>query len=127
MRTPVSPSCDLLLDRDAHAARNLQRAGPARQGAGAVAAVVHCASPSFSRGECQYIPSQTIRTANKDTPINELLQRDTKAQLPEVLYALGMALALIQPFLAYGAYAPVSIVWFIPHRRLATAGSAQEG
>jgi putative transposase len=39
--TQVCSSCGLVLDRDEHAVRNLQRAGPARQGAVAVAAVVH--------------------------------------------------------------------------------------
>jgi hypothetical protein len=35
------------------------------------------------------------------------------------LYALGLILAFIEPLLAYGAYAMVSIMWFIPDRRLA--------
>ena len=41
VRTHVCPSCGLVLDRDANAARNIQRAGQARQGAVAVAAVVN--------------------------------------------------------------------------------------
>ncbi len=38
VRTHLCPSCGLVLDRDANAARNIQRAGHARQGAVAVAA-----------------------------------------------------------------------------------------
>ncbi len=40
-RTHVCPSCGVVLDRDANAASNLLRAGQARQGAVAVAAVVN--------------------------------------------------------------------------------------
>ena len=41
VRTQVCPHCGLVLDRDENAARTMQRAGPARQGAVAVAAVLH--------------------------------------------------------------------------------------
>jgi putative transposase len=41
VRTHVCPSCGLVLDRDANAAKNSFRAGQARQGAVAMAAVVN--------------------------------------------------------------------------------------
>ena len=41
IRTHVCPSCGLVLDRDANAASNILRAGQARQGAVALAAVVN--------------------------------------------------------------------------------------
>ena len=41
VRTHVCPSCGLVLDRDENAARNILRAGQARQGAVALAAVVN--------------------------------------------------------------------------------------
>jgi putative transposase len=41
MRTHACPHCGLVLDRDENAARNMQRAGQARQGAAAVAAAVN--------------------------------------------------------------------------------------
>jgi putative transposase len=40
-RTHVCPSCGLVLDREENTARNMQRAGQARQGAVALATVVH--------------------------------------------------------------------------------------
>src|SRR5215469_3305178 len=76
---------------------------------------------SFMAGIAYYILMQTIRNVNRDTRINELLQRDTKAKVSVALIALGMALAFIEPLLAYGAYALVLIMWFIPDRRLATS------
>jgi hypothetical protein len=54
---------------------------------------------------------------NRDTLINKVLQRDTKAKVSVALLALGMALACIEPLLAYSAYALVSIMWFIPNPR----------
>jgi uncharacterized membrane protein len=80
----------------------------------------------FMAGVAFYILTLTIRNVNKDTRINELLQRDTKGKVSVALYALGMALAFIEPLLAYGAYALVSLMWFIPDRRLAKSGDEQE-
>ncbi len=83
----------------------------------------------FLAGIAYYILTLTIRDANKDTHINELLQRDTKAKVSLALYTLGIALAFIPeplgPLCAYGAYALVSIIWFIPDRRLAKSGNRQ--
>jgi uncharacterized membrane protein len=81
----------------------------------------------FLAGIAYYILTQTIRKVNKDTPINELLQRDAKAKVSVALIALGMALAFIEPLLAYGVYALVSVMWFIPDRRFATSGNKQDG
>jgi len=79
----------------------------------------------FMAGIAYYILTRTIRNANQDAPINELLRRGIKAKGSLVLIALGIALAFIPeplgPLLAYGAYALVSIMWFIPDRRFATS------
>ena len=80
----------------------------------------------FLAGVAYYILTLTIRTVNQDTHINELLGRDTKGKVSVALYTLGIGLAFIQPLLAYGAYALVSIMWFIPDRRLASSGDTQE-
>jgi uncharacterized membrane protein len=76
----------------------------------------------FLAGVAYYILTLTIRNVNRDTRIDELLGRDIKGKMSVVLYTLGIALTFIQPLLAYGAYALVSIMWFIPDRRLAQAG-----
>jgi uncharacterized membrane protein len=80
----------------------------------------------FMAGVAYYILTLTIRDVNKDTRINELLQRDFKGKASVAIYALGIALAFIEPLLAYGAYALVSIMWFTPDRRLAKSGDGQE-
>jgi uncharacterized membrane protein len=80
----------------------------------------------FLAGVAYYVLTLTIRAVNQDTRLNELLGRDIKGKVSVVLYTLGIALAIIEPLLAYGAYALVSIMWFIPDRRLATSGDKQE-
>jgi uncharacterized membrane protein len=73
----------------------------------------------FLAGVAYYILTLTIRAANKDTDINRRLGRDIKGKASVALYTLGIALAFIAPVLAYGVYALVAIIWFIPDRRLA--------
>jgi uncharacterized membrane protein len=73
----------------------------------------------FMAGIAYYILTLSIRAVNRDTRINELLGRDIKGKVSVALYALGIALAFIDPLLAYGVYAVTAIMWFIPDRRLA--------
>jgi TMEM175 potassium channel family protein len=80
----------------------------------------------FLAGVAYYVLTQAILAVNHDTHINELLGRDVKAKLSLVLITLGIALAFIQPLLAYGAYTLVSIMWFIPDRRLAIFGAGKD-
>ena len=47
VRTHVCPSCGLVLDRDANAARNIQRAGQALRGVGAVVPALNREAPSL--------------------------------------------------------------------------------
>jgi uncharacterized membrane protein len=76
----------------------------------------------FLAGVAYYLLTLAIRAVNRDTGIDEVLGRDIKGKVSVVFYTLGIALAFIQPVFAYGAYALVSIMWFIPDRRLAKAG-----
>jgi uncharacterized membrane protein len=73
----------------------------------------------FLAGITFFVLTQTIRQVNSDTRINQVLGWDPKSMLLLALYALGIALAFIQPVLAYAAYALVAIMWFIPDNRLA--------
>jgi uncharacterized membrane protein len=77
----------------------------------------------FLAGVAFYILARAIRNVNQDTPIAELLGRDYKSAVSIALYTLGIALAFFEPLLAYGAYALVAIMWFIPDRRLARSGT----
>ena len=70
-------------------------------------------------GVAYYLLTLTILAVNQDTRINEQLGRDIKGKLSMALYTLGIVLAFIEPLLAFGVYALVAIMWFIPDRRLA--------
>jgi uncharacterized membrane protein len=80
----------------------------------------------FLAGVAYYILALTIRAVNQDTRINEQLGRNFKGKLSVVIYTLGIGLAFIEPLLAYGAYVLVSIMWFIPDRRLAITDDKAE-
>jgi uncharacterized membrane protein len=73
-------------------------------------------------GTAYYILVRLILRANKGADIEKAIGGDFKGVISLVIYALGMALAFIHPpvtpVLSYVFCACVSIMWFIPDRRL---------
>jgi uncharacterized membrane protein len=65
-----------------------------------------------------------IRVNGADSTVGRSIGSDTKGYLSLVLYAGGMALAFVLPWLAYFLYACVAVMWFIPDRRLTTAAES---
>ena len=62
---------------------------------------------------------RTIISANpSDSLVARALGDDRKGKVSLVLYAAAIPLALVTPWIAYALYASVSILWFIPDRRL---------
>jgi uncharacterized membrane protein len=59
-----------------------------------------------------------IMKANPESAVVRAIGNDVKGKLSIALYALGVALAFVSPWLAYATYALVSASWFIPDRRL---------
>src|SRR5262249_26732786 len=93
--------------------------------------VVAYGAIGFLAGVAYYILTLTILPVNQDTRLREQLGRDTKGKLSMAFYTLGIAMALavgkpVGPLLAFGAYALVAIMWFIPDRRLAMSGNKQD-
>ncbi len=78
-------------------------------------------------GVAYYLLTRIILAVNSDTRISEQLGRDTKGKRSLALYALGIALAFVVPLLAFGAYALVALMWFIPDRRLAPSAAGSGG
>jgi uncharacterized membrane protein len=46
------------------------------------------------------------------------LGRDIKGKLSPILYAAGIALAFLNPWLSIAIYALITVIWFVPDRRI---------
>jgi uncharacterized membrane protein len=71
-----------------------------------------------------------LRANPKDVALRTAVGKDVKGTASLVISALGIALAAISPYLAYGAYATVTVMWLVPDRRLSQTtmrATAEEG
>ncbi|HEY5110537.1 MAG TPA: TMEM175 family protein [Acidimicrobiales bacterium] len=59
-----------------------------------------------------------IRVNGADSTVGRSVGADVKGYASLVLYAAGMMLAFVSPWIAYVFYAGVAVLWFIPDRRL---------
>jgi uncharacterized membrane protein len=65
---------------------------------------------------------QTIIRANgKDSAVASAVGSDLKGNVSIALYAAGVGLAWVSPWIAYGLYITVAVVWFVPDRRFTRA------
>ena len=69
-------------------------------------------------GVAYYILVRFIIRANHGADIEKAIGGDFKGVISIVIYAAGMLVALRVPVLSYFVYAIVSVIWFIPDRRL---------
>jgi uncharacterized membrane protein len=58
-----------------------------------------------------------IRANGRDSRVAEAISSDRKGYVSLALYAAGVGLAFVSPWISYGLYAAVSVMWFIPDRR----------
>jgi uncharacterized membrane protein len=59
-----------------------------------------------------------LRANVDDVAIKAAIGKNTKGKISPVIYVIGIGLAFVTPYLAYGCYAAVSLIWIIPDRRL---------
>jgi uncharacterized membrane protein len=59
-----------------------------------------------------------LRANRDDAAIAAAVGKDIKGIVSPVLFIAGLGLAFVSPYLAYACYAAVSLLWFIPDRRL---------
>ncbi len=62
---------------------------------------------------------RSILRANPGDPaLVAAVGKDVKGIVSPLIYAAGIGLAFVSPYLAYACYFSVSLIWFIPDRRL---------
>jgi uncharacterized membrane protein len=54
----------------------------------------------------------------KDSTIAQAIGRDKKGIASVVLYAIGIPLCFVNPWIGFGIYAVVACIWFIPDQRI---------
>jgi uncharacterized membrane protein len=59
-----------------------------------------------------------IRSEGAESSLKAAVGRDVKGKASPVIYAVGIALALVNRWLALAAYVVVALMWLIPDRRL---------
>jgi uncharacterized membrane protein len=52
-----------------------------------------------------------------DSAVAAAIGSDRKGYASLALYAAGVGLAFVSPWIAYGCYVAVAVIWFIPDRR----------
>lgn len=59
-----------------------------------------------------------LKLHGPDSLIGKAIKRDFKGKLSTFLYLVAMPLAFISPWLSLGCYVTVSVMWFVPDRRV---------
>jgi uncharacterized membrane protein len=58
-----------------------------------------------------------IRANGPDSAVAAAIGSDVKGYASLALYAAGIGLAFVSPWIAYGCFVAVAVLWFIPDRR----------
>jgi len=58
-----------------------------------------------------------IRANGRDSALAAAIGSDVKGYASLVLYAAGLGLAFVSPWISYAIYVAVAIMWFVPDRR----------
>jgi uncharacterized membrane protein len=76
---------------------------------GAVALAAGCAYAILVR--------TLVRANGRGSALAEAIGSDAKGYGSLGLYAAGVALAFVSPWISYALYAAVALIWFVPDRR----------
>ena len=61
-----------------------------------------------------------VKANGRDSPVARGIGSDLKGRLSIGLFAAGVGLAWLSPWLAYALYVAVALMWLVPDRRLAS-------
>ena len=65
-----------------------------------------------------------IRVNGRESFVAKAIGSDIKGKLSVCLFAGGVGLAWVNPWIAYSLYASVALLWFVPDRRLTSRKNA---
>ena len=69
-------------------------------------------------GVAYYILAQSLTHLHgKDSALATAIGNDRKGKISVIIYAFGIGLSFIHPFIGFGLYVLVAAMWFIPDRR----------
>jgi uncharacterized membrane protein len=66
----------------------------------------------------QLLQKAILRRHEAHSVLATALGRDIKGKLSIILYAAGIAVAFLNPWLSIAIYALITITWFVPDRRI---------
>jgi uncharacterized membrane protein len=70
-------------------------------------------------GVAYYILTRAlIRLHGHDSTLATSIGSDTKGKISIAIYAAGILLAFVQPWIANACYVIVAIIWLVPDRRI---------
>ncbi len=73
---------------------------------------------ALAAGVAYAILIRTLIHANgRDSALAEAIGSDVKGYASLALYAAGVGLAFVSPWISYALYAAVALIWFVPDRR----------
>jgi uncharacterized membrane protein len=77
-------------------------------------------------GIAYYILAHTlVAEQGPDSRLARAIGRDRKGKLSVVLWAIGIGLAFVNPWLAVAVYVGVAMMWLVPDRRIEKRGGAR--
>jgi uncharacterized membrane protein len=60
---------------------------------------------------------EIVRANGQDSAVARAIGSDVKGRISPVIYAVGIGVAFLDPWISYALYASVAVIWFIPDRR----------
>lgn len=73
----------------------------------------------FMSGIAYYILARAlVKLHGENSTLAKAFGKDGKGILSVIIYAVGIVLALVDPWISFGLYALVAAIWFIPDKRI---------
>jgi TMEM175 potassium channel family protein len=73
----------------------------------------------LAAGTAYYILVRALLSCHeKDSTLARAIGRDFKGRISLVIYAAGISLAFVNPWIAIALYVSVAVVWLVPDRRI---------